>query len=218
MTKTVAQFVAAILLCFAMGSAVAQTEQSGSDAAPAAAAEDAIDLTALAAGLRATHQKIADLNKLIETEMKNADQAKLRFDELLQAYEEVSALVGSGSDAAKRFDAFIAQYNGYAEEAAAQSDPQARAFAEDFRALAAEAARIKAVFIQKAALTETQIATLRREETLIIYRYRVSRGQVVVAGFQAQAAELTTATTDIQSALDRGVEAGLPITTGPAPQ
>ena len=198
---------------------VAQTQPVAAQTEPAAAAtEDDLDLVALSEFLAANQAQIEQWEKVSQTGIQNAVEAEQRFDEVIGLYENLISTVGSQSELAADFDAFIGLYEGYAEEAAASSNPAVRAMADSLLKVADDARALKIDYIQEAGRAVTLIDELRDEKEAAVFQFRINQGNLVNETYRQQLTLFRETNDRMQTALEAARDGGVPVTVTPVEQ
>jgi len=198
---------------------VAQTQLVAAQTEPAAAAtEDDLDLVALSEFLAANQAQIEQWEKVSQTGIQNAVEAEQRFDEVIGLYENLISTVGSQSELAADFDAFIGLYEGYAEEAAASSNPAVRAMADSLLKVADDARALKIDYIQEAGRAVTLIDELRDEKEAAVFQFRINQGNLVNETYRQQLTLFRETNDRMQTALEAARDGGVPVTVTPVEQ
>lgn len=180
--------------------------------------EDALDLVALSEFLATNQAQIEEFERVIETGINNAAEAEKRFDEVIAYYEKLISTVGSESEVAAEFDAFIDLYEGFAEEAAASSNPARQANADALLKIADDAQKLKIAYIQEAGRAVTIIDGLRDEKEAAVDKFRIRQGSLVNDAYRQQLTLFRETNDRMQVALEEARAGGVPVTVTPVEQ
>lgn len=127
---TVSFLLACMSLAASAQPATAPTPQQGasSNTQPD---QKALDFVEIKKFMEARAERIKDLEKKINEGIKNAKEAEQRADEAIAEFQAIVDAMGSKSKKSGQIDEFIALYERFAAEAAADSNPNIRAHANE---------------------------------------------------------------------------------------
>jgi len=188
------------------------TPTAGQPVTPA----QALDFSDLRDFLKKQLDTVKKLGDQAAAGIQDAQQAGDRFDEMIAAYKALIEAVGSKSEYSRKIDAFIAQYEGYAAEAAGDPNPKIRQQADEFLTIAKNARDVRAQFIVESDKAGANIDRLGQMKAEAIVAFRLLRGQQVVEAYRGQLIALQEANGRVDLAIKQA-ESKLPV-SGPKPQ
>ncbi len=145
-----------------------------------------VDLGELTEFLKKQGQVIEKYQQQMQGAQQDAARASEMFDEMIKAYEEIFAKVGSASAQAKLFDQYIADCERFAEEAAKSKSDKIREGADDYRSFAKEARDYKSKFISEADRARANIDALKQLKEEVVDAHRRQKAQEFLAAAKAQ--------------------------------